>query len=125
MARVDRFWNCYALLVSLTVAMERRPFAVHGMDCAGCAHSVQGAFEHVDSVAEADVRLIAAQTLVVQTTTRALGVVESNLVPTAVYNVLALGASVGYQPPVLAAALHSIPSLGILATSSRLLCRCS
>jgi hypothetical protein len=33
------------------------------------------------------------------------------------------GASVGYRPPVLAAALHSIPDLGILATSSRLLRR--
>ncbi|PEN05567.1 ATPase P [Longimonas halophila] len=63
---------------------------------------------------------------VVQTATRALGVVKSNLVLTAVYNMLALGAaSVGYLPPVLAAALHSIPDLGILANSSRLLRRSS
>jgi P-type E1-E2 ATPase len=63
---------------------------------------------------------------VVQTATRALGVVKSNLVLTALYNVLALGAaSVGYLPPVLAAALHSIPDLGILANSSRLLRRSS
>lgn len=61
---------------------------------------------------------------VVQTATRALGVVKSNLMLTAVYNLLALGAaSVGYLPPVLAAALHSIPDLGILANSSRLLRR--
>ena len=61
---------------------------------------------------------------VVQTADRALGVVKSNLMLTAVYNVLALGAAaVGVLPPVLAAALHSIPDLGILANSSRLLRR--
>ncbi|MES3629900.1 MAG: cation-translocating P-type ATPase [Longimonas sp.] len=61
---------------------------------------------------------------VIDTADRALGVVKSNLMLTAVYNVLALGvAAVGYLPPVLAAAMHSIPDLGILANSSRLLRR--
>ena len=56
------------------------------------------------------------------TADRAMGVVKSNLMLTAVYNVVALSAAAGGAlPPVLAAAMHSIPDLGILANSSRLL----
>jgi P-type Cu+ transporter len=49
-------------------------------------------------------------------------VVQGNLLFTAVYNLVGLSlASVGLLPPVLAAAAQSLPDLGILANSSRLL----
>jgi Cd2+/Zn2+-exporting ATPase/Cu+-exporting ATPase len=53
---------------------------------------------------------------------RTMGVVRMNLAFTAVYNVagLILAAS-GVLPPILAAAAQSLPDLGILANSSRLL----
>lgn len=53
---------------------------------------------------------------------RTMGVVRLNLAFTAVYNLagLVLAAS-GLLPLTLAAALQSIPDLGILANSSRLL----
>jgi heavy metal translocating P-type ATPase len=55
---------------------------------------------------------------------RTLGVIKGNLVFTGVYNLAALGAAaVGVLPPILAAALHAVPDLGILANSSRLLRR--
>jgi Cd2+/Zn2+-exporting ATPase/Cu+-exporting ATPase len=51
-----------------------------------------------------------------------MGVVRLNLIFTAVYNVIGIGlAALGILPPVLAAALQSIPDLGILGNSSRLL----
>jgi len=60
----------------------------------------------------------------VQTADRTLGVVKSNLVLTALYNGAALSlAALGWLPPVIAAALHALPDLGILANSSRLLRR--
>ena len=59
-----------------------------------------------------------------RTADRTLGVVKSNLVLTAVYNGIALSlAALGWLPPVIAAALHAVPDLGILANSSRLLRR--
>jgi Cd2+/Zn2+-exporting ATPase/Cu+-exporting ATPase len=53
---------------------------------------------------------------------RTMGVVKINLGFTAVYNLvgLALAAS-GFLPPILAAAAQSLPDLGILANSTRLL----
>ncbi|MBB6098888.1 Cd2+/Zn2+-exporting ATPase/Cu+-exporting ATPase [Deinobacterium chartae] len=53
---------------------------------------------------------------------RTLGVVRFNLGFTAVYNVAGLAlAAFGFLPPLLAAALQSLPDLGILANSSRLI----
>jgi P-type Cu+ transporter len=53
---------------------------------------------------------------------RTMGVVRLNLGFTAVYNLIGLSlAAFGILPPVLAAALQSLPDLGILANSSRLL----
>lgn len=53
---------------------------------------------------------------------RTMGVVKSNLVFTAIYNVLGLSlAALGFLPPIFAAAAQSLPDLGILANSSRLL----
>jgi len=53
---------------------------------------------------------------------RTMGVVKMNLVFTAVYNVMGLAlAAFGFLPPILAAAAQSLPDLGILANSARLL----
>lgn len=53
---------------------------------------------------------------------RTIRVVKFNIGFTAVYNVIGLTlAAFGLLPPVLAAAAQSIPDLGILANSSRLL----
>jgi Cu+-exporting ATPase len=53
---------------------------------------------------------------------RTMRVVKLNIGFTAVYNVVGLTlAALGYLPPILAAAAQSIPDLGILANSSRLL----
>ncbi|HEY8477810.1 MAG TPA: HAD-IC family P-type ATPase, partial [Chloroflexota bacterium] len=53
---------------------------------------------------------------------RAMGVARLNLGFTAAYNVVGvLLAALGYLPPALAAAAQSLPDLGILANSSRLL----
>ncbi len=53
---------------------------------------------------------------------RTMRVVYGNIAFTAVYNVLGLGlAALGFLPPILAAAAQSLPDLGILANSSRLL----
>lgn len=57
-----------------------------------------------------------------RTANRTLGVVKGNFVFTGIYNLLALLlAAIGWLPPVVAAAMHSIPDLGILANSTRLL----
>ena len=49
-------------------------------------------------------------------------VVKTNLAFTAIYNVVGLSlAALGFLPPVLAAAAQSLPDLGILGNSSRLL----
>jgi Cd2+/Zn2+-exporting ATPase/Cu+-exporting ATPase len=53
---------------------------------------------------------------------RTLRIVKGNLAFTALYNVIGLSlAAFGVLPPVLAAAAQSLPDLGILANSSRLL----
>jgi Cd2+/Zn2+-exporting ATPase/Cu+-exporting ATPase len=53
---------------------------------------------------------------------RTMRVVRLNIAFTTVYNVLGLTlAALGFLPPVLAAAAQSLPDLGILANSSRLL----
>jgi len=53
---------------------------------------------------------------------RTMGVVKANLAFTALYNVTGLAlAAMGFLPPILAAAAQSLPDLGIMANSSRLL----
>jgi Cd2+/Zn2+-exporting ATPase/Cu+-exporting ATPase len=53
---------------------------------------------------------------------RTLRVVKGNIYFTALYNLLGLTlAALGFLPPILAAAVQSLPDLGILANSSRLL----
>jgi Cd2+/Zn2+-exporting ATPase/Cu+-exporting ATPase len=55
---------------------------------------------------------------------RTLRIVKANLGFTIVYNVIGLSlAALGFLPPIFAAAAQSLPDLGILANSSRLL-RC-
>jgi Cd2+/Zn2+-exporting ATPase/Cu+-exporting ATPase len=57
-----------------------------------------------------------------QTARRTMRVVKGNLGFTAVYNIVGLMlAAFGFLPPMLAAALQSIPDLGILGNSARLL----
>jgi Cd2+/Zn2+-exporting ATPase/Cu+-exporting ATPase len=57
-----------------------------------------------------------------QTAKRTMRVVKGNLGFTAAYNVIGLIlAAFGFLPPMLAAALQSIPDLGILGNSARLL----
>ncbi|PEN14436.1 copper-translocating P-type ATPase [Longibacter salinarum] len=57
-----------------------------------------------------------------RTANRTMNVVKGNFWFTGLYNLAALGlAATGFLPPVVAAAMHSIPDLGILANSSRLL----
>ncbi len=53
---------------------------------------------------------------------RTMGVVKMNLTFTAVYNVVGLTlAAFGFLPPIFAAAAQSLPDLGIMANSARLL----
>jgi Cd2+/Zn2+-exporting ATPase/Cu+-exporting ATPase len=53
---------------------------------------------------------------------RTMGIIKMNLVFTALYNVIGLTlAAFGFLPPVLAAAAQSLPDIGILANSARLL----
>lgn len=57
-----------------------------------------------------------------RTAKRTMGVVRTNLGFTGVYNVVGLGlAAFGFLPPMLAAAAQSLPDLGILGNSARLL----
>ena len=59
---------------------------------------------------------------VVRIARRTMGVVRMNIWFTMVYNLVGLSlAAIGVLPPGIAAALQSIPDLGILANSSRLL----
>lgn len=61
---------------------------------------------------------------VLQIARRTMGVVRMNLGFTAVYNVIGLTlAAFGFLPPIFAAAAQSLPDLGILANSARLLRR--
>ena len=53
---------------------------------------------------------------------RTMRVVKSNILFTAIYNLAGLSlAAFGFLPPVLAAALQSLPDVGILANSARLI----
>jgi Cd2+/Zn2+-exporting ATPase/Cu+-exporting ATPase len=53
---------------------------------------------------------------------RTMGVVKMNLAFTAVYNIVGLTlAAFGFLPPIFAAAAQSLPDLGIMANSARLL----
>ncbi len=53
---------------------------------------------------------------------KTMGVVRMNLILTAIYNVIGISlAAVGILPPFLAATMQSLPDLGILGNSSRLL----
>jgi len=53
---------------------------------------------------------------------RTMRVVKTNLGFTAVYNVVGITlAAMGILPPILAAAAQSLPDLGIMANSARLL----
>jgi len=53
---------------------------------------------------------------------RTMRTVKLNLAFTAVYNIVGLAlAAFGILPPIVAAAAQSLPDLGILANSSRLL----
>ena len=59
---------------------------------------------------------------VVRIARRTMRVVKSNLAFTVVYNAVGLTlAALGFLPPILAAAAQSLPDIGILANSSRLL----
>lgn len=59
---------------------------------------------------------------VLQIAHRTMRVVKMNIAFTAIYNLLGLSlAAFGFLPPVLAAAAQSLPDLGILTNSSRLL----
>lgn len=58
----------------------------------------------------------------IRTARRTMGVVRGNFVLTGLYNVVGLTlAAFGFLPPILAAAAQSIPDLGILGNSARLL----
>ncbi|MEO7840772.1 MAG: cation-translocating P-type ATPase [Anaerolineales bacterium] len=53
---------------------------------------------------------------------RTMGIIKMNLAFTAIYNVVGLTlAAFGFLPPVLAAAAQSLPDIGILTNSARLL----
>jgi Cd2+/Zn2+-exporting ATPase/Cu+-exporting ATPase len=59
---------------------------------------------------------------VIRIARRTMGVVKTNIAFTALYNLVGLSlAALGFLPPVLAAAAQSLPDLGILANSARLL----
>jgi Cd2+/Zn2+-exporting ATPase/Cu+-exporting ATPase len=59
---------------------------------------------------------------VIRMARRTMGVVKMNFALTVVYNVVGLAlAALGLLPPVLAAAAQSLPDVGILANSARLL----
>lgn len=59
---------------------------------------------------------------VVRIARRTLRVVKANIAFTALYNTVGLTlAALGFLPPILAAAAQSLPDLGILANSSRLI----
>jgi Cd2+/Zn2+-exporting ATPase/Cu+-exporting ATPase len=86
------------------------------MGAAGSDVAIEAA--HIALMRE-DWRLVAE---VFQIARRTMRVVKLNIAFTAVYNLLGLSlAALGFLPPILAAAAQSLPDLGILANSSRLL----
>lgn len=59
---------------------------------------------------------------VLQIARRTMRVVKMNLAFTTLYNLVGLAlAALGFLPPILAAAAQSLPDLGILGNSARLL----
>jgi Cd2+/Zn2+-exporting ATPase/Cu+-exporting ATPase len=59
---------------------------------------------------------------VIRIARRTMAVVRMNLIFTAVYNLLGISlAAFGILPPIVAAAAQSLPDLGILGNSARLL----
>ncbi len=59
---------------------------------------------------------------VLRVSNRTMRVVRTNILFTGLYNLIGLSlAALGILPPVMAAAAQSLPDLGILANSSRLL----
>lgn len=59
---------------------------------------------------------------VIRIAQRTMGIIKMNLVFTALYNTIGLAlAAFGFLPPVLAAAAQSLPDIGILINSARLL----
>jgi Cd2+/Zn2+-exporting ATPase/Cu+-exporting ATPase len=86
------------------------------MGAAGSDVAVEAA--HVALMRE-DWRLVPEALRIAQRTMR---VVKLNIAFTALYNLVGLSlAALGFLPPILAAAAQSLPDLGILANSSRLL----
>ena len=60
--------------------------------------------------------------MALKTAQRTMRVVKMNLGFTALYNVVGLTlAAFGFLPPVLAAAAHSLPDIGIMGNSARLI----
>ena len=59
---------------------------------------------------------------VIRVARRTMGIIKMNLAFTALYNIAGLTlAAFGFLPPVLAAAAQSLPDIGILTNSARLL----
>ena len=91
-----------------------------GIAMGGEAGGTQIAGEAADVVLMRPDWMLVPQTL--QIARRTMGVVRGNLIFTGVYNLLGLSlAAFGILPPVLAAAAQSLPDLGILANSARLI----
>ena len=91
-----------------------------GIAMGGKAGGTQIAGEAADVVLMRPDWTLVPQTL--QIARRTMGVVRGNLIFTGVYNLVGLSlAAVGILPPVLAAAAQSLPDLGILANSARLI----
>jgi len=90
--------------------------AIRSAGAAGSGLAVEAA--HIVLMRE-DWRLVPD---VIRIARRTLRVVKMNIAFTGLYNLVGLSlAALGYLPPVLAAAAQSLPDLGILANSSRLL----
>lgn len=91
-----------------------------GIAMGGGAGGTHIAGEAADVVLMRPDWMLVPQTL--QIARRTMGVVRGNLIFTGVYNLVGLSlAALGILPPVLAAAAQSLPDLGILANSARLI----
>lgn len=91
-----------------------------GIAMGGGAGGTHIAGEAADVVLMCPDWMLVPQTL--QIARRTMGVVRGNLIFTGVYNLVGLSlAALGILPPVLAAAAQSLPDLGILANSARLI----
>jgi Cd2+/Zn2+-exporting ATPase/Cu+-exporting ATPase len=89
-----------------------------GIAMGAAGHSIAMEAAHIVLMRE-DWELIPQLLQIAQRTTR---VIKGNIIFTLVYNFLGLSlAALGYLPPILAAAAQSIPDIGILVNSSRLL----